>query len=233
MNVHWPALWARTDLDPEPPTDAIESLTLSLEGMENDAVEDSATFGRLPAPRALEPASAADLLPPDTAQRLSDWWQIAVADSWAEEYRRGPGDLAELEACDEAGRLTVGDLTRYAYLVEQFRTAAHALPIYARAVAANPDDAVAAFRLGTLLLAAGDLEGVDHVEHAMDLDLEAVDPGCTLLAEHCRQHGDHDGALEYDGRRDAHRWALEAAELERRTVGPERYCCFLVSRPRR
>src|SRR5207248_1283215 len=85
MNVHWPALWARTDLDPEPPTDAIESLTLSLEGMENDAVEDSATFGRLPAPRALEPASAADLLPPDTAQRLSDWWQIAVAESWAEE----------------------------------------------------------------------------------------------------------------------------------------------------
>ena len=55
----------------------------------------------------------------------------------------------------------------------------------------------------------------------MDLDLEAVDPGCTLLAEHCRQHGDHDGALEYDGRRDAHRWALEAAELERRTVGPD------------
>jgi hypothetical protein len=219
MNVHWPTLWSRTDLDPEPPTDAIESLALSLEGMENDVVEDSPTFGRLPAPRAPEPTSAADLLPPDTTQRLSDWWQTAVADSWTEEYRRGPGDLAELEACDEAGHLTLGDLTRYAYLVEQFRTAADALPIYVRAAAANPDDAIAAFRLGALLLGAGDVEGVQHIEHAMELDFEAVDPGCTLLAEYSRHHDDIAGALEYEGRLDAHRWALEAAELERRTVG--------------
>jgi hypothetical protein len=222
VNVHWPTFWARTDLEPEPPTDVIESLALSLEGMENDELSNTDTIGSLAAPRALEATSAADLLPPDTAQRLSDWWRVRAADSWTEEYRRGPGDFAELEARDEAGVLTIGELTSYASLVEQYRTAADALPIYARAVAANPDDAFAAFRLGALLLAEGDTDmGVSHIAHAMDLDSEAVEPGCLILAAELRRHGREDEADGFDERLAAHRSAIEAAELERRTISPD------------
>ena len=244
--VHWAAVWGRADLEPEPPHDAIESMQAPLarlgpeplaaawleEALEQPAAPPSlrpeplrhvlATLGckpRLPEPCA---ATVARDLVGDGLDallaRATAAWQAAVADSWEGERSQGAAALARLDLREQHGVLPADDVLTYAALLERYRGADAARPLYERAVDDDENDAHAVFGLGRLLLAEDDDEGLALLERAVALDAHAAGAAGSLAADYLEQRGRHDEATIHRGRAADHAAMVEAAERERRTL---------------
>jgi hypothetical protein len=56
-------------------------------------------------------------------------------------------------------------------------------------LAAHPDHAAAHYRLGRVLLRDGETAGLAHLDRAMELDSDAIPPGCGLAVDFLRAQG--------------------------------------------
>lgn len=175
------ALARKADYDDTHPTLAQRVAALGMQAAVVDAPKESA------AEALLGP------LLPELERRFSEQWHTQIASVWEEEHRKLDEGRKRLAALDVSGVHTPAEKVEYAQLVEQLRPEVDALPLYRDAIEAAPEDASAQFRLGSLLLGAGDAVGAQHLLRAIELEPDATVPACELLYEHYRKHDDHDG----------------------------------------
>ncbi|MGO3128000.1 MAG: M48 family metallopeptidase [Luteimonas sp.] len=124
-----------------------------------------------------EPASVwlGDAL--DAIEReLDQHWRTQLKTEWQALHAAGADDRARFRELDALPRRSADDAVEHARLFETVEIDRDPLPALARAHAAHPDSAMAAFRLGLRQLQAGDLEGITHLRHAVARDAGAVGP---------------------------------------------------------
>jgi Zn-dependent protease with chaperone function len=149
--------------------------------------------GLVDAPKQSAAETLLGPLLPELERRFSEQWHAGIVPVWEEEHRKlgeGRQRLAEL---DENGVQTPAEKVEYAHLVEQLRPETDVVPLYRDAIEAVPDDASAHFRLGFLLLKAGDGAGTAHLLRAIELEPDATAPACELLYAHYREQDDSEG----------------------------------------
>jgi Zn-dependent protease with chaperone function len=206
----WPAVYARADELPSPDAvNPFEMLPAALGGIDPDdaqhwleaelgeetSVDDThpclrerlAALGVEPRlPEAPDSSAAVALLGKAHAglvARLAEQWRFAAAEWWGGRYehvthsRKRLGELARAAGCGELPRDEAWERAR---LAEEFEGGDAALPLYRDLVEDDLGDAAASFALGRLLLARGEDSGLVHLDHAMELDAEAIVPACEL-----------------------------------------------------
>ncbi|WP_187471124.1 M48 family metalloprotease [Luteimonas viscosa] len=196
----WPQLWARARTQGHPPAQLQASL---LQAMQGDAVDldrllASAARGQDPRdthptlPQRLDalqaPArlgtpgeSATTLLGPlqdALERRLDATWRDAIRGHWDALHTAASRDRARLAELDGVREPTPEQLAEHALLVEQLRIDFDPLPLYERALAADPARVLALFRAGLLQLRRGEAEsGAARLRKAVELD-----PGAARAA---------------------------------------------------
>jgi Zn-dependent protease with chaperone function len=138
-------------------------------------------------------------------------WQKHAVGWWQRRHQRERGDedtLAELE--QRTTPLDDAELWDLARLTDARRSPDAAAPHLRELLTRIPRHAGAAYTLGYNLLARGDEGGIGLIETAIDIDPEAIPPGCRTIAAFLHRQGRTDEAERYEQRaRDA-----EAAQAE-------------------
>jgi len=201
---HWPGVWARARTQRHPPAQGLAQLVQAAQGNDVDldrllalAARDHDPLDTHPSlPQRLEAlqasarvrpagAPASDLLGPlqDTLERrLDEAWREAIRGHWEALHEAAANDRARLAELDALGAPTPGQLAEHALLVEQVRIDFDPLPLYERALAADPDRVLALFRAGLLQLRRGDAEaGGARLRRAVELDPGAARPAVEEL----------------------------------------------------
>jgi hypothetical protein len=104
-----------------------------------------------------------------------------VAPEWRQHYKEAEqarARLTELEG--RADALSPEEMKERAHMAAVFRPPEEALPLVRALVEEVPEDAGAHFRLGELLFAQGDERGLVSLDRAMELEPQAILPGCEL-----------------------------------------------------
>ena len=130
---------------------------------------------------------------PELERRFSEQWRAEIVSTWEEEHRRLGDGRQRLAEFDAKGAQTPAEKVEYAQLVEQLRPEEDAVKLYRDAIEAAPEDASAHYRLGFLLLEAGDGDCAKHLLRAIELEPDATAPACELLYRHYRQIDDAAG----------------------------------------
>ncbi len=195
----WPRLWARARSQPHPPVQLQAPLLQAMGGGAADPARlvDSGAHARDPDPTDTHPTLAQRLQAlgvqarPDAAgepsaamlgplqdrleQRLDSAWRDAVRAHWQGLYEAAAGDRARLAELDALHAPTAQQLAEHALLVEQVRIDLDPLPLYERALAADPERVLALFRAGLLQLRDGQVEaGAARLRRAVELDPSAA-----------------------------------------------------------
>jgi Zn-dependent protease with chaperone function len=158
-------------------------------------------------------ASASEL-----AEQLDATWRNDVAEAWAAAHKETRAARARLDHFATHPPTDGDGLLEHAQLVEQFEGEQAALEHYRTALAATPNDPVANFGLGRILLAADDDAGIAHIEAAMDADPDAILPGCELIGTYLTRNGRSTELATYHARAEQRSWQLEDAFDERQTL---------------
>lgn len=133
---------------------------------------------------------------PRLEQKFSEQWRRQVEYDWRENHRQHAADarrLAELEAMPERDAEAV---VEHARLSESLREDVDALALYRAALQQAPAHPFVHFRLGVLMLDAGNAAGVAHLRRAMSLDPQCRQAALQYLARYYREHGDSGGQDE-------------------------------------
>lgn len=137
---------------------------------------------------ATESASAllGDRLVP-LRERFSREWQAAAKPEWQALHRQSEIErnrLAELEA---HASHTATEAIELACLSEDHRLGVDALPLYLSALERAPSDARGQYRLGALLLKRErEVEGIERLQRAMELDASLIPPVLHCLDGYTR-----------------------------------------------
>lgn len=197
--VFWPGVVDANRRQPEPPETLMRDMARALRTA--DRADPERLAGRLAAAPdpydthptlaqrlqafgvevAVSPAdgpSAAEALLGDelTAfeEAFSRRWRDGVAERWREDHAAHVADSERLGELEMQETRSPADAVEHAALVERLHPGIDALPLYRRAVALAPEDAFAWYRLGELLLARDDRDGIDALRRAL-----ALDPGAA------------------------------------------------------
>ena len=202
--VYWPAVWSRSDLEQEPPRSVVSDLLAALR-------EESGHAAPAAGEALLGAAGIREL-----AVELDEQWASAAADEWREAYQNGMPALARLEAAAAEGLLAPDEAYEYATLVERFRGAAQARPLYQRVLEDAPYWPPPNLALGRLLLQEGNEAGLALVERAISTDERVLVYGCELAADYLEQTGRASEARVYRTRaaRQIERGEIAVAERE-------------------
>ncbi|HYG79919.1 MAG TPA: M48 family metalloprotease [Pyrinomonadaceae bacterium] len=175
-------------------------------------------------PGAVETSAAEHFLAGSAEQltaRLGAGWREKVAHAWRERHafvREAQEKLQELKREAEKRPLTPEEILRYALLINELKGDEVALPLFERALAAQPDDATANYLMGQLLLNREDEAGLPYVEKAMERDPEYVLVGCQAIYFFLTNQGREAEAEAYFERGMQHLEMLERARKERENV---------------
>lgn len=113
----------------------------------------------------------------ETLEReLDRQWRTQLKTEWQALHAAGANDRARFRALDALPQRSAEDAVEHARLFETVEIDRDPLPVLARAQAAHPDSAMAAFRLGLRQLQAGDVDGLAHLRQAVARDAGAVGP---------------------------------------------------------
>jgi Zn-dependent protease with chaperone function len=241
----WPAMARRTAAEPAPPRGYLAELEAEVRrALRDPAASTALARALLPRSRGgdTHPALAERIaalgqqarLPPAFGEsaaahylggtlatvraELDARWRSDVAERWStwhEEKLAQAKRLAELESGAAAAALGPDESWERASLTEDLAGPEQALPLAREAAARHPGHAPSRFGLGRLLLAAGEEEGVPHVERAIALDRDAELPGAQLLASHHLSLGRNELASRWIARADALLDVHRAAAAER------------------
>ncbi|MDH5832758.1 M48 family metallopeptidase [Luteimonas kalidii] len=193
----WPRLWARARSQPHPPVELQAPLLRAMTGGPVAVERLLAAAARAQDPRDTHPAlpqriealrSPARLLSPvepsaallggleDTLERRLDAaWRDDIRPHWEALHAAAAHDRARLAELDAMGAPTPEQLAEHALLVEQVRIDLDPLPLYERALAADPDRVLALFRAGLLQLRRGEVAGGSaRLRRAVELDRGAA-----------------------------------------------------------
>ncbi|PTN56317.1 M48 family metallopeptidase [Stenotrophomonas panacihumi] len=159
-----------------------------------------------PPARSFAEAYLGELLP-RLEQDFSEQWRRQVELDWRESHRLHAVDtkrLAELEAMEvRDAQATV----EHARLSEALVPGVDALALYRQALAQAPADPFVHYRLGVLMLEAGNAAGVAHLRRAISLDAQCRESALQHLSWYYRERGDAAGqdeiAMEWQQMQDA------------------------------
>jgi tetratricopeptide (TPR) repeat protein len=155
---------------------------------------------------------------PALAGELDAQWRGAVEAWWAERFRHvseATARLRELEARAATAPLALADAWDRARFTEELEHADRAFSLYAELARTHPDFAPARFAYGRLLLARQDPDGLEHLDHAMQQDRDAILPACELAFAFLRARGLEERAARYQERALAQQEILREAQQER------------------
>jgi tetratricopeptide (TPR) repeat protein len=226
----WPSIWSRIRIQTSPPQNVHDLMAESLRSLDahpaflrwlTDGLDAENPFAPSIRRRLQSLGASDELLGPEAildrtgpgipadefaylTRRLSERWSELVDEEWA--LHRGEHEFAlanfeRLAEADSEAALDEDSLGSYAALIERFQGSAAALEHYERAAAVKPSDPVAQFHLGRLLLAAGDMRGLECLERAIALDHEALVPACGVAERYLRERGKPVEADSYVARR--------------------------------
>jgi len=160
---------------------------------------------------------------PEIIARFNECWREEVT-AYREEREQAHREirerLLELGAKAQRESLTVEEQREYAKGMENLQGSDAALPTYRALLEWEPQNAQAAFAVGRILLAKGQEEGIEYLERAMELQGDAIIPGCELVEDFLRKSGREDEASVYARRATERARLLELAERERLMVSP-------------
>jgi hypothetical protein len=105
-----------------------------------------------------------------------------------------------------------------ASLVEDFRDAGAALPLYQRLLEREPGHVSAHFAIGRLLLERGEEAGIGHLEEAMKRDTDAILPACRRAMHWFEARGREEEARAWRTRGETWARTLEESKAERDTL---------------
>lgn len=146
-------------------------------------------------------------------------WQESIRSSWEQRYQEvqeGRRRLAELDRRAAQQGLPLQEAYERAKLTEAYGAGADAaLEQYRRLHERAPDDALVCFVLGQRLLGRDEAGGVALLERAMQLDEDAIAPGCEALRDYHWRQGRKDEAYAWHERLVQRRQLLAAARAER------------------
>lgn len=223
---YWKPLLARTALEPEPERAPFHGLARFHAEHEPEPAQLNATIERALAastdysnthPALTDRLRAIQAAPARTFRVsrsvASEWlgdslhkvlnafnreWLNDNAEAWRNQYRgsnEARGELAELERRDPA-KLEDNERWRRAELTEYFHGAAAALPIYRDYAERTPEDGAAALVIGRILLAEGQEEGMQHLEHAA-VHFQWALEACELAYAHELRRGNATAAEQW------------------------------------
>ena len=218
------ALASQSDLeDPHP------SLSARLAALDLDPSDDptaSTSVELLAQPIAWESTAAAHYLG-QTAITLADAldarWRQEVTARWKDRHRhlvRARDGLRELEARATQAPLDLEERFHVADWTEDVYGADAALPLVTALVHDAPRHASGCFMLGRLLLARNEESGIAYLERAMQIDPGATGMAAAMIAGYLRNVGRVQEASAFQAEADVVIAAAEAADAERRRVGP-------------
>jgi Zn-dependent protease with chaperone function len=195
----WPGLWARARSQPHPPVQLQAPLRQAIEGGAVALDRLLAAARRAQDPRDTHPTLAqrldalrvpARLLPPAESSatllgglqdaldpRLDTAWREDIRAHWNALHAAAARDRVRLAELDAVAAPTAEQLAEHALLVEQVRIDLDPLPLYERALAADPARVLALFRAGLLQLRRGAADaGSARLRRAVELDPGAAGP---------------------------------------------------------
>jgi Zn-dependent protease with chaperone function len=247
---YWPTLYERAAQEPEPPRAAFAPLATELRqtppeattwlqqtleeaadtadthpafaerlqslGVDADALRSlDGSRSESAAARFLGSGEAA------LAERLDADWRSAVASDWRAEYERAQEARRRLIELEGRENLNDEELVELASLTDELGSPEAALTRWQAVVERRPEDGVARFAVGRLLLERGDDAGLEQLERAMEIDAEAVLPACELAHAYLQERGREAEADRYRARAERQSELFAAATAERETVTDE------------
>lgn len=150
--------------------------------------------------------------------QVSEGWKEAHLASWRERYQELQAEkqrMQELEDKAEKGELSQQEAWERASFIRQNNGAEKALPIYQNMLSQFGDHPAVHYQAGRILLSQNNPDGVYHIEKAMELDEEAVLPGCELLYDYYMSQGLEQNAKEYASRYNSKTKIQQMDEYER------------------
>src|SRR5690606_26984867 len=203
----WPRLWARARSQAHPPVQLQSPLRQAAAG-DLDPARLAAPDAPMPVPdpgdthptlaQRLQALQATPGPRPDgepsvamlgalaerLERRLDDAWRDAIRPHWQALHETASPDRARLADLDALAAPTPAELAEHALLAEQVRIDVDPLPLYERALQADPDRVLALFRAGLLQL-RGDQPGAGtaRLRRAIELDPAAARPALEELRQ--------------------------------------------------
>ncbi|UNK51144.1 M48 family metalloprotease [Lysobacter sp. S4-A87] len=150
-------------------------------------------LGQAAAPVPAPNRSAADVLLGPLQEllqeRFSQEWREQVEEQWRERHGQHRRDSARLDELENRAERTGDEAVEHARLVDDLRPDVDAVPLFRAAIEISPNDPLAHYRLGVLLLQRDDNAGVVHLRRAMDLDPDATEPALHQLDRYHQRRG--------------------------------------------
>jgi Zn-dependent protease with chaperone function len=152
-------------------------------------------------------------------------WHQSILPSWEKRYQEvqeGRARLTELDKRAATQELSIDDAYQRARLTESYgRGAGAALEQYRTLYLRAPDDYVICFVLGQRLLWRDDDSGLKLIERAMELNGDAIVPGCAALRDHYWRTGREQKAHTWNDRMVERENLIDAANAERDNLNIE------------
>ena len=150
------------------------------------------------------------------AERLDARWQRKVAEDWKSEHARVQAERAELQALEErSDSLNPDEQLTLAQLSEHHRSREETLARYREILDGRPDDPLARFSVGRILLELGNDAGLAELDRAMELDPDAIVRACELAIAYLTERGREADSAPYRELGDRRAEQLDAAFAER------------------
>ena len=121
--------------------------------------------------------------------RFSGEWKAAVQHTWEERHEYHLQGAARIAALESMASQAPSDVVEHALLKADLCPDIDAVPLLENAVGLSPDNAVARYRLGSLLLDRASEAGTSHIRRAMELDHRFFESGAHRLGQYYHSTG--------------------------------------------
>ncbi len=247
-NIFWDGLWDRAENEDSPPVPYTEVAPYIRATPDPDFAQNiiDRAMRQCQDPYSTHPTMAQRLkamgvkphIPPpiketavdaflgkDTATWLTDYfdgeWKGGIRDRWQEHgetLREQTRRLRELEERVSGGEADARELLERAEIIEGRFDRKSAIEAYRKAVEADAANPVAQYSLGRLLIHYDEARGIEHLERAMQLDLEAAAPALEFISSYMRSEGRLEKALSYQERALKQKRLKEDLEQEKNSL---------------
>jgi len=123
-------------------------------------------------------------VPSDFIASKNRLWTEGASDIWSQRHsfvREAEQSLTLLNQKSEKETLTLEEQWDRARYVAGTKGMAEAVPFLREVLQTKPDHAAANYTIGEALLEAGDEQGIQHIEAALEKDVDGIPSGCRLI----------------------------------------------------
>jgi hypothetical protein len=148
-------------------------------------------------------------------------WYTNVEASWKDRFTYIIGLRAALQAIEEKSKSEILNLTEewnQALWTSEVIGDREAIPLAQNVITMQADHAGANYLLGKVLIEDEDPKGIEHLEIAMQGDVDTFIPSCELIYGFLKQRGKNDEAQKYQQKLESHYQIVYLAQQERASV---------------